>query len=252
MYCDIDCEKTRIEDLIRQAVWSAGADGIVIGVSGGIDSAVALALATGAVSSERVMAFFLPSETTPTGDERDVLDLCLKFGVCCRTIPIDQIISAYREIDGFVDDPQTIGNLMARTRMAILYYHANMTGRLVIGTSNKTEYLIGYCTKWGDNAADIQPILHLYKKDIYHLAERLSIPEAIIRKKPSAGLWPGQTDEDELGITYAELDATLESLEQKGWKADCSLEERILSMVRRSTHKRVPAPNLAGTAPRSL
>ncbi|MDO8841978.1 NAD+ synthase [Methanocalculus sp.] len=252
MQCEIDCEKIRIENLIRDAVWSAGADGVVIGVSGGVDSAVALALATGAVSGERVTALFLPSVSTPHGDELDVQELCSRLGVLLTTIPIDGIIDAYRSIDGFENNPQTIGNLMARTRMALLYYHANRTGRLVTGTSNKTEYLIGYCTKWGDNAADIQPILHLYKKEIYLLAEALQIPRAIISKKPSAGLWPGQSDEDEIGITYPELDSALESLELNGWKADGHLEERVLSMVKKSTHKRVPALNLAGIAPRSL
>ena len=249
MRCDIDCEKTRIEDLIRQAVWSAGADGVVIGVSGGIDSAVALALATGAVSGERVTALFLPSVTTPEGDERDVQELCSLLGVQLTIIPIDGIINAYRLIDGFIEDPQLIGNLMARTRMTLLYYYANLTGRPVIGTSNKTEYQIGYCTKWGDNAADIQPILHLYKREIYLLAESLPIPEAIIRKRPSAGLWADQSDEEEIGISYPKLDSALESLEQKEWKAETPLEERVLSMVKRSTHKRLPAPNLAGNAP---
>ncbi len=251
MQCDIYCERERIENLIRQTIWSAGAEGIVVGVSGGIDSAVALALSCGAVGKERVSAFFLPGETTPPGDEEDVHLLCTRFGLRPSTIPITGIIQAYRSTEGFVEDPQATGNLMARTRMVLLYYHANMKNYLVMGTSNRTEYLIGYCTKWGDNAADIQPLLHLYKNQVCLLADILSIPESIQRKKPSAGLWRDQTDEEEIGMSYTELDSALSTLEENDWKAETDLEERVLSMVRKSAHKRIAPPNLAGLYPRS-
>ncbi len=252
MQCDIGCQKTRIENLIRQGIWSSGADGVVLGISGGIDSAVVAALATAAVGSERVSAFFLPSATTPPADEADVRELCDKLGLEPAVIPIDDIIEAYRRIEGFVDTPHLTGNLMARTRMAILYYQANLRNRIVIGTSNKTEYLIGYCTKWGDNAADLQPILHLLKKEIYLLGEELGIPDSIMKKEPSAGLWQGQSDEKEIGISYAELDSALASLEENTWKAENKIQERVLSLVKMSAHKRLPALSLAGTDPRSL
>jgi len=250
MQCDIGCEKTRIENLIRQAIWSAGAEGVVVGVSGGIDSAVVAALACGSLGSERVSAFFLPTATTPAADEEDVRRLCRDLSIDLRVIPIDGIIDAYRRMDGFVEEPALVGNLMARTRMAILYYQANLSNRLVIGTSNRTEYLIGYCTKWGDNAADLQPILHLSKQDVYLLGEELRIPEAIIKKVPSAGLWEGQSDEKELGLSYTEIDSALAILEENGWKAENEIHERVLEMVKRSAHKRMPAFSLAGSSPR--
>ncbi len=251
MQCDIGCQKTRIENLIRQGIWSSGADGVVLGISGGIDSAVVAALATAAVGSERVSAFFLPTAATPPADEADVRELCDKLALEPVVIPIDGIIEAYRRIDGFVDEPHLNGNLMARTRMTILYYQANLRNRIVIGTSNKTEYLIGYCTKWGDNAADLQPILHLLKKEVYLMGEELGIPDAIMKKEPSAGLWQGQSDEKEIGISYAELDSALASLEENTWKAENEIQERVLSLVKKSAHKRLPALSLAGTDPRS-
>lgn len=249
MQCDIGCQKTRIENLIRQGIWSAGAEGIVIGLSGGIDSAVVAALATASVGSERVSAFFLPSKTTPVADEADVRILCEKLELQLQIIPIDDVIEAYRRMDGFVEKPHLTGNLMARTRMAILYYQANLRNRLVIGTSNRTEYLIGYCTKWGDNAADIQPILHLLKKEVYLLGEEMGIPAAIIKKEPSAGLWQGQSDEKEIGISYADLDSTLMFLEENNWKAENEMQEKVLSLARKSVHKRLPALSLAGSCP---
>jgi NAD+ synthase len=140
-----------------------------------------------------------------------------------------------------------MGNLMARTRMVVLYYHANREDRLVCGTSNRTEYLLGYTTKYGDNAADLQPILHLFKTEVRDLARDLSIPETIIRKTPSAGLWAGQSDEGELGFPYPVIDSALRSLEKNGWKSENDVEEKILSVVKKNSHKRLPAPNLMGT-----
>ena len=156
------------------------------------------------------------------------------------------MLEAYRTIPGFTETPYLLGNLMARIRMAVLYYHANRDNLLVCGTSNRSEAMLGYCTKYGDNAADIQPILHLYKSEVYAMARELSIPEAIVRKPPSAGLWAGQTDEGELGLTYTEIDSSLQALEKSGWKAQNPTEEKVLALVRKSAHKRMPAPSLSG------
>jgi NAD+ synthase len=147
---------------------------------------------------------------------------------------------------GYTENRYLLGNLMARTRMVVLYYHANRDGRIVCGTSNKSEYLLGYCTKYGDNAADIQPIVHLLKREVYELARELGIPEPILVKSPSAGLWEDQSDEGELGITYAEIDAALATLEDRGWVAKTPAEEKVLAMVKKSEHKRLPATSLSG------
>jgi NAD+ synthase len=144
----------------------------------------------------------------------------------------------------FRESPYLLGNLMARIRMTVLYYHANRDNHIVCGTSNRSEYMLGYCTKHGDNAADIQPILHLYKTDIYVIARELGIPEPIMKKAPSAGLWAGQSDEAELGLTYADIDASLKALESHDWKAESPIERKVLALVQKSAHKRISAPNL--------
>jgi NAD+ synthase len=239
-------EIERIRNLIRE---TCGTRGIVIGVSGGIDSALAAALAAGAVGGENVLGLTLPSAVTPHADIEDAEALCRAFGITHRVIDIAPVIDAYRQMEGFEDAPYLVGNLMARTRMALLYYHANKRGALVCGTSNKSEYLLGYCTKHGDNAADLQPILHLYKTDVYTLSRILEIPEAIIAKEPSAGLWPGQRDEEELGMPYAEIDRALIALERQGWEASSPAEEQVLALVRRGAHKRLPAPSLLTGTP---
>lgn len=240
------CALGRIEQMIRFETWRSGLSRIVVGVSGGIDSAVAAALCCRAIGGDRVLGLILPAGITPREDIADAAGLCRSLGMEQRTICIDPVIEAYQELPGFTGDRALVGNLMARTRMAILYYHANSENRLVCGTSNRTEYLIGYCTKYGDNAADIQPILHLYKTDIFRYAAELGIPPAIIGKTPTAGLWPGQSDEAEIGLTYPEIDAALRSLEANGWKSQGEIEERVLTMVRKSEHKRIGAQSLMG------
>jgi NAD+ synthase len=128
--------------------------------------------------------------------------------------------------------------------MAVLYYHANRDQKIVCGTSNRSEYLLGYCTKFGDNAADFQPLLHLYKTEVYEYARELGIPESIIKKTPSAGLWEGQSDEKEIGLSYAEIDQSLRALEQQEWEAVTPAQKKVLERVRKNEHKRLAAPNL--------
>jgi NAD+ synthase len=154
------------------------------------------------------------------------------------------MIDAFGTIPDFETSAYIVGNLMARIRMAVLYYYANAHDALVSGTSNKSEYLLGYCTKYGDNAADFQPILHLYKTEVYTMARELSLPDAIITKPPSAGLWHGQSDERELGFSYEEIDGALRSLEENGWKATSGTEHTILQRVQKNMHKRLAPPSL--------
>jgi NAD+ synthase len=244
MQCDTGCQIERIEQMIRQSIWAGGSRGIVIGVSGGVDSAVAAALCAGAVGAERVRAITLPSAVTQPSETLDAEELCRQFGIPQEIISIEPMLDAYRAMPGFEPSPYLEGNLMARIRMTVLYYHANRNGCLVCGTSNRSEYMVGYCTKNGDNAADIQPILHLYKTGVYELARELRIPQAIIDKAPSAGLWAGQSDEMELKLSYAEIDAALIALEENRWKPNSPVEETVLAKVKASTHKRQAAPNL--------
>jgi NAD+ synthase len=213
-------------------------------MSGGVDSAVAAAFCCRAIDPERVLGLSLPSHVSSPQDMQDAAALCAKLGMEHRTISIEPVLGAFRMMPGFAESPYLLGNLMARIRMAVLYYHANRGHRLVCGTSNRSEYLLGYCTKFGDNAADIQPLLHLYKTDVYEVARELGIPEPIIKKVPSAGLFTGQTDEAEIGLPYDEIDASLKSLEANGWNAKTATEEKVLALVQHSAHKRLVAPNL--------
>jgi NAD+ synthase len=242
---EMGCRMGRVEQMIRYSCFVSGCSRIVIGISGGVDSAVAAAFCCRAVGPANVLGLFLPSSVSNPQDQADAAELCRMLGMECRTISIQPMLDAYRTMPGFMESPYLLGNLMARVRMAVLYYHANRDGRLVCGTSNKSEYLLGYCTKYGDSAADIQPILHLYKAGVYEMARELSVPEAIRKKAPSAGLWAGQKDEDEIGLSYAEIDAALESLEKSGWRATNRNEEKVLALVKKNAHKRLPVPTLS-------
>jgi NAD+ synthase len=197
---DLGCRMGQIEQMIRYAYWNSGCTGIIVGVSGGVDSAVAAAFCCRAIGPDKVIGLSLPSHVNTPEDCRDAADLCSRLGMEHRSVSIEPMLAGFKTIPGFMESPYLLGNLMARVRMTVLYYYANRENRLVCGTSNKSEYLLGYCTKFGDNAADIQPILHLYKSDVYIVAKELSIPEPILRKTPSAGLWTGQSDEKEIGL----------------------------------------------------
>lgn len=245
MLCnDIGCAVVRVKDLFRNSIWSSGAKGVVVGVSGGVDSAVVLALAAKSLGPENVLGVSMPSLTNNPSDETDAKNLCEMFGVEFLSIPLGEIVDEAMRTKGFTDTVTLRGNFTARLRMATLYNIAAARSYLVAGTSNKTEYMIGYSTKWGDGAADIQPILHLWKKDVYLLSEELMIPKEIIEKQPSAGFWEGQSDEDEIGISYEKLDEALIHLEENSFVPENDLEEKVLQLIKNSQHKRVPAANL--------
>ena len=244
MDCDLGCWMGRVEQMIRFAYWNTKSKGIVVGLSGGIDSAVAAAFSCRAIGPANVLGLSLPTSVSNPADAEDAAGLCRALGMRHEIVSIDPILAGFRSMPGFAETPYLLGNLMARTRMAVLYYYANRDNRLVCGTSNRSEYMLGYCTKYGDNAADLQPILHLYKTDIYTVAKELGIPGPIMKKVPSAGLWEGQSDEKEIGLSYAEIDAALKALEGQEWQARTPAEERVLALVKKSEHKRIAAPNL--------
>jgi NAD+ synthase len=214
---NLEIEQNRIIDFIRNEIRKAGVDGAVMGISGGIDSALAATLTVTALGKDKVLGIHMPeSSLTPSEDSKDAKTLADWLGIEFQTIDISGIISAFMAAipESESADRLSMGNLKARIRMSFLYFHANRMNRMVIGTGNKTEILLGYFTKYGDGGVDLEPIGGLYKTDVWELSRRLGIPESIITKKPSAGLWAGQTDEAELGISYLKVDEVLKRLEQ--------------------------------------
>jgi len=226
---------------LRENVAEAGAEGVVLGVSGGIDSAIAAVISKRAFP-DNTLALMLPCESQFTDLIHGQL-LLEKFGIPFRIVDLDNAYHAlltkyesYLKIDG--KQGQLLkANIKPRLRMMTLYYSAQGRNLLVVGTSNKSEIYMGYATKWGDNAADLQLLGDLKKKEVYELARYLGIPDIIINKPPSAGLWTGQTDEDEMGFTYDDLEAYLE-----GKEINPRVAEQIEKMHQRSEHKRRAIP----------
>ncbi len=205
---NLDVTTDIIVKFIYDSIKKNGFKNGVIGVSGGIDSALVLALTVKAIGKENTFAILMPFRTSSPDSLSDGKYLCDKFDVDYEVIDITPSIDPYFE--KFPTDNKTlIGNKCARERMSILYDFSGRKNALVVGTSNKTEILIGYSTLYGDSAAAFLPIGDLYKSEVFLMAEHLGIPERIINKKPSADLWKNQTDEEEIGFTYETLDKIL-------------------------------------------
>lgn len=236
----------RIVEFIRETVSAAGANGAVVGLSGGVDSATVAFLCVKALGKERILVTIMPERgVTKEEDIRDALELCEILGVRSRLIYIDPMLSAFlNNLDE--GDELAVANLKPRIRMTINYYYANSLNYLVAGTGNKSELMIGYFTKYGDGAVDFLPIGDLYKTEVFELARYLGVPERIIRKRPSAGLWEGQTDEEEIGVSYKVLDEILRGMErgelERIREKFGERVEDVLKMVRRAEHKRSPPP----------
>ena len=230
---------------IRDAVDTSGTSGVVVGLSGGIDSSLAAALAAQALGPERVHGFLLPYRTSSPESVSDACRIAEHLGVPHRRIDISPMVDAYFTIEPDADAGRR-GNKMARERMAILFDQAKKLGCLVLGTSNKTEILLGYSTVFGDNASSINPLGDLYKHQVWQLARHLGLPEEVVSKRPSADLWPGQTDEGDMGFDYATADEVLWLLFDEGLTPDEVVERgcdeevvrRIVSFERQFRFKR--------------
>ena len=239
----------KVIKFIRKSVDDSGLAGAVIAVSGGIDSAVVLGLAVNALGSDRVWAVTIPErDITPKRDITDVMQLTQQFNVTCDTVDITDIIHNFEDsLPNYSESHQvTKGNLKPRIRMIVSYYYANNLNAMVIGSSNKTEYMTGYFTKHGDGGVDMMPLASFYKCQIRQLAEYLQLPRNIIDKAPSAGLWPNQTDEGEIGLDYDNLDLIIHGNEigmspnviGEELNLEISKVEDILNRIKRNEHKR--------------
>ena len=234
-------------DFIRDEVSNAGFQKGVVGLSGGVDSALAAYLATEALGKENILVVTMPYKTSSPdsiGDARSVID---DLGIAYESIDISAMVDSHIRQSG---DPGNMrkGNIMARERMIVLYDLSARDNALVIGTSNKTETLLGYGTHYGDTACAINPLGDLYKTQVWQLAREVGVPKKIIEKKPTADLWVGQTDEGELGFSYKEVDQLLylmiderrndEELITRGFEK--RFIETVKRLVQRNQFKRRP------------
>lgn len=237
---DVETLYGEIVKWVRDSVFSTGGKGGVFGLSGGLDSSVVGVLCQKAFGQD-CLGVSLPCYSSPEDREHAEI-LANSFNIPFTVITLDTVFDEMMfQLQGGKDVSQqedlSASNIKPRLRMVALYYIAAKHGYRVIGTGNKSEILLGYFTKYGDSAVDLEPLGDLLKEEVYELADYLQIPREIIDKKPSAGLWSGQTDEEEMGFTYGDLDEYL-----KGNQVDPALKEKIEFMIKRSEHKRHMPP----------
>jgi NAD+ synthase len=256
---DTDVARRVIDEFIRTQLRQAGFERLVLGLSGGIDSALVAFLAAESIGAERLLCVLMPYRTSSEASRTDAESVVAALGCASELVDISPMVDAYFDGSGGAEaSPLRRGNYMARTRMAVLYDRSVTWGGLVVGTGNKTESLIGYTTIYGDNAYAFNPIGDLYKSQVRQVAAAIGVPEAIIRKPPSADLWPGQTDEAEGAFSYPVLDRILYWLVDRR-RSDDELGEmgfepaavaRVERMVAASEFKR-QVPPIAKLGPRT-
>ncbi len=237
---DWEKESRRIILWIKKRVIEAGATGLVLGMSGGVDSSVAAVLAQKACP-DNILGLILPCHSR-LQDQRDAELVARQFSISYLIISLDTVFDSFLSLFGEIYRkplPLPIANCIPRLRMTVLYYYAQKMNYLVCGSSNKSELTVGYFTKYGDGGVDLMPLAHLTKTEIWELAQAIGVPDTIIQKTPSAGLWEDQTDEGEMGITYLLIDQFITS----GMIDEPSLS-RIKNMIARSEHKRHLPPRL--------
>ncbi len=237
---EINCEKAvdYLTEWIADKVTSAGKSGGILGLSGGLDSAVTAALVKRACGEES-LGVIMPCHSS-SEDRQDALLAAREIGIECQEILLDEVFDILRgKLKQLVpgEDSLAAANIKPRLRMTVLYYLAARKDYLVVGTDNWSELTVGYFTKYGDGGIDIAPLGRLVKTEVREVAHYLGLPDKIINRQPSAGLWEGQSDEREMGLSYAELDSYILG---KGLPAD--LEKKILEMQKNNRHKLEPPP----------
>ncbi|MBL6961901.1 MAG: NAD+ synthase [Anaerolineales bacterium] len=244
-----DLARKILTGFIKSELNRVGFTRAVVGLSGGIDSALSCVLAAEAIGKENVLAVRMPYKAS-SQDSLDHAQLVIeKFGVQSLTIPITEMADPLIALDPEMSKTRK-GNIMARCRMIVLYDQSESFGGLVIGTGNKTEILLGYSTIYGDAASAINPIGDLYKTQVRQLSRALGIPEEIVDKAPSADLWANQTDEDELGFTYEDVDRLFYLLIDQRYRLEECVEagfdqnfvRSVMRLVQRNQFKRMMPP----------
>lgn len=260
----MDCRRVE-DDIVRfivAVVSEAKAEGVVLGLSGGVDSSVVATLCAKALGKERVLGLFMPAAFTPPDDQVDAKAIAEDLGIRTCLIPLSQIVDKFLEtIPLATRNRVAVGNVLARMRMVVSYFFANSLNYLVAGTGDRSEFLIGYFTKHGDGGADFLPIGHLYKTQVRELAKHLNLPSRIVDKPASPQLWNGQKATDEIPVDYSTLDLILYGLfdarmnvndivKQLGIRPE--VVEAIQQRFERSRHKRTtpPMPVTLQEAPR--
>ena len=256
---DFEKSSSEIIGFLRRMVRDAGAAGVVVGLSGGVDSSLVATLCVRALGKDRVLGVLMPTLFTPPRDVEDAQELAEWLGIRTRLVDISDIAkSFFKELRCDRDDPRhrtPMANIIARVRMIVLYYYANLHNYLVAGTGDRSEDLIGYFTKYGDGGADFLPISHLYKTQVRELARYLGIPERIAYKPSSPQLYPGHRATDEIPLEYHELDPILVGLfdyklspEEVSRLTDTPLRvvREVLRRFNASKHKRAYPPMIGG------
>jgi len=238
----------KIEDFLKTQVEKSNSNGIILGLSGGIDSSVITYLCS-RVLKEKTLALVMPdSKISPKEETEDALKIIDKLGIDYKLLDINLIVSEYSKY--LEPNERALGNLRARVRANILYYYANSKNLLVVGSSDKSEFLIGYFTKFGDGSADILPIVSLYKTQVRGIARFLGVPQNIIEKKSSPNLWKGHIAEEEIGVSYEEIDSILYCMFDKKLSIEETVQataiekntvEKINNLYNTSEHKRITA-----------
>lgn len=237
-----------IEDFLSSQIEKNNSDGLILGLSGGIDSAV-LAYICKRKLQDKTLALIMPDTSiTPNSETEDALKMISLTGVKYKLIDIKPIVNEYSMY--LEPNEKAKGNLRARVRTNILYYYANAKNYLVLGSSDKSEYMIGYFTKFGDGASDITPIISLYKLQVREIAKYLGVPENVITKKSSPHLWKDHEAENELGVQYEEIDSILYCLLDKNksieeTETETQIDRKIIEKIHQlhinSEHKRLPS-----------